>query len=367
MTTLAAMTAVVDVTAVGGSFSNLGISPKTSALSPSSSIILKSNCADKHLGAFGGIVRCGKLVLFPRRIQRTWWGVTYVVAGRKRVNAVAGFAGSLVQEEEATDEEKQAGEGVETPNVKPKSGKAALPLKSDRRRSKRFLEIQKLRVKKQEYDPITGISLMKQTSCSKFVETTEAHFRLNIDPKYNDQQLRATVILPKGTGQSVRIAVLARGERVLEADSAGADIVGGEDLIEKIKGGFMEFDKLIASPDMMPKVAPLGRLLGPRGLMPNPKAGTVTTDIPQAISEFKKGKVEYRADKTGIVHIPFGKTDFPDEDLLTNLIAAVQSVDANKPSGAKGVYWKTAYICSTMGPSIRLDVKQLRDFKLPSL
>ncbi|KAI3798425.1 hypothetical protein L1987_33700 [Smallanthus sonchifolius] len=248
--------------------------------------------------------------------------------------------------------------------TKPKKGKSALPLKSDRSRSKRFLEIQKLRENKKEYDVKNAVSLLKQMASTKFIESAEAHFRLNIDPKYNDQQLRATVNLPKGTGQVVRVAVLTQGEKIDEAKNAGADIVGGEDLIEQIKGGFMEFDKLIATPDMMPKVASLGKLLGPRGLMPNPKAGTVTTTIPQTIEEFKKGKVEYRADKTGIVHLPFGKANFLEEDLIINLLAAVKSVETNKPTGAKGVYWKSAHICSSMGPSIRLDIKDMLDFKL---
>ncbi|XP_028113081.1 50S ribosomal protein L1, chloroplastic-like isoform X2 [Camellia sinensis] len=170
---------------------------------------------------------------------------------------------------------------------------------------------------------------------TKFVETAEAHFRLNIDPKYNDQQLRATVNLPKGTGQTVRVAILTQGEKFDEAKNAGADLVGGEELIGQIKGGFMEFDKLIATPDMMP----------------------------QAIEEFKMGKVEYRADKTGIVHLPFGKSDFSEEDLLVNLLAAAKSVETNKPSGAKGVYWKSAHICSSMGPSIRLNIREMLDFK----
>ncbi|XP_078435325.1 ribosomal protein L1p/L10e family [Wolffia australiana] len=287
------------------------------------------------------------------------------VMGRRRGVVVLPVA-AAVAEADVTEEELPAAAAVAPPASKPKTGKAALLLKRDRTRSKRFLEIQKLREVKKEYDVTTAISLLKNTANTKFVESAEAHFRLNIDPKYNDQQLRATVNLPKGTGQTVKVAVLAQGEKLGEAQQAGADIVGGEDLIEQIKGGFMDFDKLISSPDMMPKVASLGKILGPRGLMPNPKAGTVTTDIPQAIQEFKKGKVEYRVDKTGIVHIPFGKANFTEEDLIINLIAAIKSVETNKPSGAKGVYWKSAHICSSMGPSIRLNIREMLEFKPPS-
>lgn len=229
--------------------------------------------------------------------------------------------------------------------------------------SRRLQELQK-KVEERPYEPTEALNLLKETATAKFSESAEAHIRLGIDPKYTDQQLRTTVALPKGTGQTIRVAVIARGEKVQEASNAGADIAGSEELIDQIQKGMMDFDLLLATPDMMPQVAKLGRLLGPRGLMPNPKGGTVTFDLVQAIGEFKAGKLEFRADRTGIVHVLFGKAAFPTEDLLVNLKALQETIDRNRPSGAKGRYWRTVYISATMGPSIEIDINALRDLKL---
>ena len=232
-----------------------------------------------------------------------------------------------------------------------------------RTESRRLQELRK-QVEERPYEPMEAINLLKQTATAKFPESAEAHIRLGIDPKYTDQQLRTTVTLPKGTGQEIRVAVLAKGEKVAEAQEAGADLVGSDDLIAEIQKGMLDFDKLIATPDMMPQVAKLGRLLGPKGLMPSPKGGTVTTDLTQAIAEFKAGKLEFRADRTGIVHVMFGKASFSAEDLLVNLSALQECIDRNRPSGAKGRYWRSVYVCSTMGPAIQVDVSALRDLKV---
>jgi large subunit ribosomal protein L1 len=228
--------------------------------------------------------------------------------------------------------------------------------------SKRYTALA-AKVEDRSHEPIEALELVKANATARFDETIEAHVRLGIDPKYTDQQLRTTVALPHGTGQTIRIAVIARGEKVAEAKAAGADIAGDEELVEQIAGGAMDFDLLIATPDMMPKVAKLGRVLGPRGLMPNPKAGTVTTDLASAINEFKAGKLEFRADRAGIVHVRFGKASFEVAKLLDNLKALQETIDRNKPSGAKGRYWRSLYVTSTMGPSVPVDFSALQDFK----
>jgi large subunit ribosomal protein L1 len=201
-----------------------------------------------------------------------------------------------------------------------------------------------------------ALEVLQETATTKFIESVELHANLNIDPKYADQQLRTTVTLPNGVGKQTRIAVLTNEENFEEAKSAGADIVGNDDLIEKITQGNLDFNLLIATPNMMPKLAKLGRVLGPKGLMPSPKSGTVSSTLESTLTEFKKGKFEYKADKTGIVHVSFGKTDFTKDQLLENLKALYRSIEQNRPSGVKGKYFKSLFICTSMGPSIRLDL-----------
>jgi len=202
-----------------------------------------------------------------------------------------------------------------------------------------------------------AITVLQATATTKFVESVELHANLNIDPKYADQQLRTTVTLPHGIGKKIVIAVLTNEENFEEAKSAGGDLVGNDDLIEKINQGDIDFDLLIATPNMMPKLAKLGRVLGPKGLMPSPKSGTVTSTLEATLAEFKKGKFEYKADKTGIVHVNFGKSDFTHDQLVENLKSLYQSIEQNRPSGVKGKYFKSLFICTTMGSSIKLDLE----------
>ena len=202
-----------------------------------------------------------------------------------------------------------------------------------------------------------AIKILKETATAKFNETVELHANFNIDPKYADQQLRTTVTLPHGVGKSIKIAVLTNDANIAEAQSAGGDIVGNTDLIEQISQGNIEFDLLIATPDMMPKLAKLGRVLGPKGLMPSPKSGTVTTTLTETLSDFKKGKFEYKADKTGVVHVSFGKSSFTETQLVENLTALHQSIEQNRPSGVKGKYFKNMFICTSMGPSVQLGLE----------
>ena len=201
-----------------------------------------------------------------------------------------------------------------------------------------------------------AITILQETATAKFIETVELHANLNIDPKYADQQLRTTVTLPHGVGKSVTIAVLTNESNISEAQTAGADIVGNDDLIEQISQGNINFDLLIATPDMMPKLAKLGRVLGPKGLMPSPKAGTVSTTLTATLEDFKKGKFEYKADKAGVVHVSFGKSNFTQVQLLENLTSLYKSIETNRPSGVKGKYFKKLFICTSMGPSIELDL-----------
>jgi large subunit ribosomal protein L1 len=202
-----------------------------------------------------------------------------------------------------------------------------------------------------------AIAVLKETATAKFVESVELHANLNIDPKYADQQLRTTVSLPNGIGKEVRIAVLTNEENFEEAKAVNADIVGNDDLIEQITKGNLNFDLLIATPNMMPKLAKLGRVLGPKGLMPSPKSGTVTSSLKETLTDFKKGKFEYKADKTGIVHVNFGKVNFTNVQLIENLTALYKSIEQNRPSGVKGKYFKSLFISTTMGPSLKLDLE----------
>jgi large subunit ribosomal protein L1 len=219
----------------------------------------------------------------------------------------------------------------------------------------------KVQVENKPYALADALPLVQKIKFAKFDETVALSIRLGVDPKHADQMVRGTVVLPHGLGRTARVLVFAQGEKIREAEEAGADFVGGDDLAKKIEGGWLEFDVAIATPDMMPVVGRLGRILGPQGKMPNPKVGTVTMDVRKAVEESKAGKVEYRTDRTAIVHMTVGKTSFPDEHLLENYQAIIEELIRAKPSAAKGRYLRSVVMASTMGPGIKVDPSRTRD------
>jgi len=221
---------------------------------------------------------------------------------------------------------------------------------------KRYQDLVKLVDRNRVYLPDEALALAKETSTLKFDPSVEVHLRLGVDPRHADQMVRGTVVLPHGTGKVVRVAVFAQGEKAQEALRAGADEVGAEDLVKKIEAGWLEFDVAIATPDTMGQVGRLGRILGRRGLMPNPKAGTVTFDIERAVSEVKGGRVEFKVDKGAIVHVPVGKASFEQQQLVENLATLVDAINRAKPTGAKGQYLRTLTVATTMGPGMRVDI-----------
>ena len=212
------------------------------------------------------------------------------------------------------------------------------------------------------YTPYEAVIMVKELARSNFDETFEVAFRLGVDPRHADQMVRGTVMLPKGTGRTVRVAVFAQGDKALEAEEAGADFVGGEDLLEKVQGGWTDFDAAVATPDMMSLVGRVGKILGPRGLMPNPKSGTVTFDVGKAVRDVKGGKVEYRVDKQSNLHLVLGKVSFPVDDLLENYGAVLEEIIRSRPAAAKGRYIRSITFSSTMGPGIPVDPSITRDF-----
>ena len=205
------------------------------------------------------------------------------------------------------------------------------------------------------YSPQDAINLLKKISYSAFDGTVEVHMHLGVDPRHADQMVRGTAVLPHGTGRTVRVLVFAQGDKAREAEDAGADYVGAQDLVQRIEGGWLDFDVAVATPDMMGQVGRLGRILGPRGLMPNPRSGTVTFDVGRTVRDVKAGRVEFRVDRTALVHVPIGKVSFEDQRLLENLATLMDAIVAAKPSGAKGTYIRSVHVAATMSPGIRLD------------
>ena len=226
---------------------------------------------------------------------------------------------------------------------------------------KAYLDAKQRFDRAREYEPVEAISLVKQLSPAKFNESIEVHVRTGLNVRHADEQLRGTIALPNGLGKEVKIAVFAQGDKAREAEEAGADVVGGADLAERIQEGFDDFDVAIATPDMMPIVGRLGRILGPSGKMPNPKVGTVTMDVAKAVTESKSGKVEYRTDRTAIVHLVIGKKEFEDRQLLENYAAVIDELIKAKPSAAKGRYIRSVTLASTMGPGVKVDPSRTRD------
>ena len=225
---------------------------------------------------------------------------------------------------------------------------------------KKFIAASKLTDSIERYTIEEAISKLKSASFAKFNESVDVSMRLGVDPRHADQVVRGTVVLPHGIGKDLRVAVIAQGEKANDAREAGADVVGDQDLIDKIAGGWFEFDTVITTPDMMGKVGKLGRTLGPRGLMPNPKSGTVTTDVTKAVGEAKAGKIEFRVDKTGNVHAPIGKVNFEEQKLVENFRVLIDTINRLKPSSAKGMYLRTVAVSSTMGPGFKLDTNLFR-------
>ena len=223
------------------------------------------------------------------------------------------------------------------------------------KQGKKYTDSKKLIDRLKAYDPEEAVSLVKQTAKAKFDETIELHVRLGVDPRHADQQVRGTVVLPHGTGKTKTVLVICKADKAKEAEAAGADFVGAEDMIAKIQGGWFGFDVMVATPDMMGLVGRLGRVLGPKGLMPNPKTGTVTMDIARAVAEIKAGKVEYRVDKTAIIHCPIGKASFGPEKLGENLKSLMDAINKAKPATAKGTYVRSLYLSATMGPAVKVN------------